>query len=179
MPRMLQFQRRLAGGGVISEGRGATFTIELQGAKELQLKLLTLGSKSAIKTVVNRSIGAGLKVMERQVRANIRARTERRTGKLATGTEITKLVFRPRGQGGWHRKLQMKRRDYFGIAQGSEWYYPNIVEWGHPAPGREHAEGKRYFRDAVESKIGEATAVVSATAGRLIEEKARKLAGAA
>ena len=120
-------------------------TVTITGDRAVAQRLLDIGSKSKLKSASNRALGAGAKVVNRQARINVRQRVKRRTGRLATGIETTRL--RVTRQGNFVRRVRFKDRAYFAPGE----YYPPFVEYGHGNVAGRHALRDAYSQTKTET----------------------------
>lgn len=155
----------------------AVVDIALLGDKELERKLAKLATPASQKRAVRPALRKSNKRLKAHVVANLSGRVVKpRTGRWLRATIAAKVKAVKRSRGEIGTAFAMPTREELGIDPGYEWYYPFAVEYGHPAPGREHASAKAPIRQAVNSHATEELLRIGKDVGKGIEKEAKKTA---
>jgi hypothetical protein len=150
-------------------------TLELQGAKQIEARLLGLERKVA-KKIVRQAVRAGAKPIHTAAKANAANMVGGDMGKrIAKAMAIRAWKRQKRGQYGVG--VQLKEDEAFvgysmgsassmksrKLIQGGRYYVPSAIEYGHAFPGRGGRRGAPkdvpaipYFRSAMDSQKGAA-----------------------
>lgn len=151
--------------------------ISMLGDKELDRKLAKLATAASQKRAVRPALRKSTKRLKAHVVANLSGRVVKPdTGRWLRATIAAKVKAIKRSRGEIGTAFAMPTREELGIEPGYEWYYPFAVEYGHPAPGREHASAKAPIRQAVNSHAREELFRIGRDIGKGIEKEAKKSA---
>lgn len=104
------------------------FDISILGDVELARMFESLTDKMQTK-ILQPAIGKGARLVKREADIQVRNMTQRISGKLRRG--IQTKIFRSR-KNYLLAVIRPKTREFFGIDPKDKWFYPVIVEYGHP-----------------------------------------------
>lgn len=151
--------------------------ISMIGDKELERKLAKLATPASQKRAVRPALRKSTKRLKAHVVANLSGLVvQPDTGRWLRAAIAAKVKAIKRSRGEIGTAFAMPTREALGIAPGDESYYPASVEYGHPAPGREHASAKAPIRQAVNSHAREELFRIGRDIGKGIEKEAKKSA---
>ena len=151
--------------------------ISILGDKELERKLAKRTTAASQKRAVRPSLRNSAKRLKGHVVANLSGRVVKpRSGRWLAAAIATKIKAIKRRRGWMGMGWAMPTREALGIDPTNPYYYPFAVEYGHPAPGREHASAKAPIRQAVNSHAQEELVRIGKMIGKGIEKEALKQA---
>lgn len=149
--------------------------ISLLGDKELERKLAKLATPASQKRAVRPALRNSNKRLKAHVVANLSGQVVKPlTGRWLRATTAAKVKAVKRSRQEIGTAFAMPTREELGIEPGDPFYYPFAVEYGHPAPGREHASAKAPIRQAVNSHAREELFRIGKDIGKGIEKEAKK-----
>lgn len=143
----------------------AVVDISLLGDKKLEKQLRKLPNRVE-KKVVRQALRAGAKPILAAAKANVATMTAPQTGRLAKGLQL-RAIRRSRGRMGY--RVATKPREFYGIEPDDKWFYPAVVEYGHPK-----AAARPFLRSAFDSHERSSFAIVKREIGVGVEREAKK-----